>query len=377
MPYTERARLYQKIEALRGRPLVVYATSSRRNAAGQIDAEAVPQFAKQLLAIPKNQDHLDIFLASESGDALAAGRMISLLRERFKKIGVLLPYSTGEAATLFTLAADEIFMHPFAALAPITSSLSFEKRNFNRGLQEDEGRWDVAEVRHFFEFVKMEIGEAHERNVEQALKTICAEAGALPLGAALRRARSVLALSEKLLNRHLHDKSRVGMIAAAMNSAFSENCHALGRQEVQELGLPVIPSSEELEDLLWQIWQDVEEEMKCNKPFDALELIFRNSEAAALISPVMQVQWPAHAPAEMAPQIYGNVLPQVKIAPAPSVDYNLLQATLESVRCKSEFRTHGKISAARKPDMSLATGNVRISAGWKFSKSLEAPAKNG
>ncbi len=44
---------------------------------------------------------------------------MSLLRERFKKVSVLIPYVAYSAATLLALGADEIVMHPFSNLGPV------------------------------------------------------------------------------------------------------------------------------------------------------------------------------------------------------------------------------------------------------------------
>ncbi len=377
MPYAERAKLYQKIEALRERPLLAYVTSSRRNAAGQIDADVLPQFAKQLLAIPANHDHIDLLLASEAGDAIVAWRVMGLVRERFAKVAVLLPEAASGAAALLALGADEIVMHPFATLGPLTAPPVFPKRSEEQhnGQTVQEAAWGVEELRHFFKFVEARKEESPAGGWERALELVCKEAGAMAIGAALHRANVAATIGEKLLNCHL-DQSRAVEIAMALQSAFSYEGCVLNRREAQALGLPIVPPGTELQELLWQIWQDVEDEMKCHKPFDPLELVFRNSEAAALLGPVLQMQWPANALAETAQQVYGHILQQVRSVPIPAVDYSLFQALLESVRCKSEFRSQGKINAARQPDMSIAVNLARFTPGWRFSKNLDAPAEN-
>ena len=62
---------------------------------------------------------MDLLLVSNGGDPVVSWRIISLLRERFKKVGVLLPYQAYSAATLVALGADDIVMHPFSNLGPV------------------------------------------------------------------------------------------------------------------------------------------------------------------------------------------------------------------------------------------------------------------
>jgi ClpP class serine protease len=45
---------------------------------------------------------------STGGDALAAWKLMSVLRERFQHVSVLVPYMAFSAATIFALGADEI-----------------------------------------------------------------------------------------------------------------------------------------------------------------------------------------------------------------------------------------------------------------------------
>ena len=76
------------------------------------------EFIDQIDCI-KAGDSIDILLHSYGGDPLAAWKLMSVLRERFSDITVLVPFIAFSAATLFALGANEIFMHPHASLGPI------------------------------------------------------------------------------------------------------------------------------------------------------------------------------------------------------------------------------------------------------------------
>ncbi|MDR2943560.1 MAG: hypothetical protein LBU81_00460, partial [Methanosarcinales archaeon] len=56
-------------------------------------------------------------------------RIITILRERFEHISVVVPYVAFSAATILALGADEIIMHPYSNLGPVDPQLSIIKPN--------------------------------------------------------------------------------------------------------------------------------------------------------------------------------------------------------------------------------------------------------
>ena len=109
-----RLPIYKRIEEIRGCPLVAYVTSTRPNATGQMAMDAVPEILDQVLALPRDCKAVDLLVVSLGGDPTVAWRVMTLLRDRVKKVGVLIPQSAFSAATLLALGADEIIMHPFS-----------------------------------------------------------------------------------------------------------------------------------------------------------------------------------------------------------------------------------------------------------------------
>jgi hypothetical protein len=93
-------RIYRQIEEERGRPLITYATSSRPNAEGVIASDVIPEICRQILRIPSDKKVIDLLVVSRGGDPIVSWRIISLLRERFEKVNVLVPYEAYSAATL-------------------------------------------------------------------------------------------------------------------------------------------------------------------------------------------------------------------------------------------------------------------------------------
>jgi ClpP class serine protease len=102
MNLTDRISLYEEIEKIRERPLIVYSTSTRVGAAGMMAGDAVREFIDQIECIKENQT-VDVLINSSGGDALTAWKLMSVLRERFSRISVLDPYTAFSAATILLL----------------------------------------------------------------------------------------------------------------------------------------------------------------------------------------------------------------------------------------------------------------------------------
>jgi len=106
MSLRERVQLYRQVEDHRKRPLITYITSPRVGAEGQMGADMIPELLDQLPLIPQDQKFIDLLVVSMGGDPTVAWRVMSLLRERFDKITLLVPQAAFSAATLLALGAD-------------------------------------------------------------------------------------------------------------------------------------------------------------------------------------------------------------------------------------------------------------------------------
>ena len=156
MSLSKRIQLYKKIEQERGRPLIAYVTSQRANASGQMGADVVPEICDQVLALPQKTQAVDILIVSSGGDPMVAWRTISVLREKVKTIGVLIPQSAYSAATLLALGADEIVMHPCGNLGPLDPQITINHRDAkgnNEAIQ-----YSAEDLLAFLNFAKKEVG---------------------------------------------------------------------------------------------------------------------------------------------------------------------------------------------------------------------------
>jgi len=122
---------------------------------------------------------------------------------------------------------------------------------------------------------------------------------------------------------------------------------------------------EMLEKLMWQVWEDISEEMECNTPFNPLTVVLNDKEAAdKLLSPVPQINIPANLQPNVLQKVYNQVLQQIKIITVKPVEFELFLATLESIGYSSQYRIQGQIYAMRLPDTQIKYNVVHTSRKW-------------
>jgi len=271
MAYDSRIELYKKIEERRQKPLIVYATSIRSGTNASIAGDVIVEFINHIDLIPNEIDEIDLLIISNGGDPIAAWRIMSILRERFKKVSVLIPFVAYSAATLLALGVDEIVMHPYSNLGPVDPQIIVQRSTPDGS---DDFHLSSEDIRNFTEFVKNDFGVTEQRYVVQALDNLSKEVGVLPIGVAKRSNQLSISLGEKMLSMHMKDESKIHSIAKTLNSSYFHHGYAVSRKEAKEIGLNIADSDKEIESLIGKIWREISAEMKYEEHFDfAFELL--------------------------------------------------------------------------------------------------------
>lgn len=363
MAYEIRKNLFKSLEELRQRPVISYVTSSRINASGNMSSDVIPELIKQINLIEDTQKNIDILIVSNGGDPTVSWRIITMLRERFEKVGVLIPFAAYSAATLLALGADEIIMHPFSNLGPVDPQLHTIRK---KGADHEIINFGSEDLRHYLDFLKNDVGLSDQDQLQKSFELVCNEIGAIPIGISKRSFYLALSMGEKLLSLHLDDKNKAKVIAEALNTSFYHHGYPLGRKEAKDIGLPIVNGHNQVEDVIWNIWEDYENEMNCNSPFNPLEVIFSNEELANSINFVPQADIPMGLPPQVLQEAYNRVLQQLNVRILKPVEHSIFQAALESSRARSEYKTQLKIFAARQPDLKIAFSVESVKQGWNF-----------
>lgn len=366
MVYASRVELYKEIERLRGRPIISFVESLRRNAAGQMAQDVIPEFAKQIDQIPIDRKEIDLLVVSNGGDPTVSWRIISMLRERFEKVAILLPFNAYSAATLLALGADEIVMHPYSNLGPVDPQMTFIKRSTDpngQGRQETIA-FGAEDLRHYFDFVKKDAGITDQEQTAKAFELVTKDIGAISIGSAKRSSHLALSMGEKLLGLHMKDSSKVKLISNALSTSFYHHGYPVGRTEAKEIGLPVTEPPKELEKLLWSVWEDFEAEMQCKEPFNPLSIVLGDPNVSSQLVPIYAAM-PVNLPPQVALQAYNTILGQIQLRPCTPIEVEQFIAALESVHVCCQYRANIEITAARMPDMTLKVNAVPRSQRWK------------
>jgi hypothetical protein len=366
---SQRIERYRRIEEYRKRPLIVYATSTRQNASAMMAGDAVREFIDQVDAIPSGKNEkggrgVDILIHSAGGDALTAWKLMSILRERFERVGVLVPLSAFSAATVFALGADEIVMHPHASLGPIDPQISV------RGQDGTVRQFAYEDLGAFLRFLHQDVGLTEQVHISSLADRLFASVDPVLIGAAKRASDLSAEVGERLLKLHMKDDRRARQIAINLNKSFFAHGDAVSRSRAQTLDLPVAKTDPELEKLLWDAYLGIEGYMQLREPINPLDLFL--SRTGKQVGPV-QIQLPPNVPPQMAQQMTQQFLAATQV----EVPFRWVKALVESPRLASEVMNEGFIVGS--PQMATQLTVVDRGGAWKHvqvpTKQVEGPVK--
>lgn len=364
MEIQKRIEQYKAIEEARGRPLIVYATSTRANASAQMAGDAIREFIDQIDAI-NSTDAVDVLIHSTGGDGLTAWKLMSVLRSKFDEVGVLVPFQAFSAATIFALGANEIVMHPHASLGPIDPQITVRNSD-GTTLQ-----FAYEDVGAFLQFMVEEGKLTEQAYVSSVLEKLLSTVNPLSVGAAKRASDLSSDVGARLLTMHMssaEEKPRVTDIAKDLNKSFFAHGDAIPRDRARDLGLKIANSDEEMEALIWQAYLGIESFMELRQPYNDLDIFLSDKNAADSLKPLAPLQLPANAPQAVQQQAW-NAVAQTAITAAQQagheVPYSTVQAVIESPRCASEYRTDGTVGAVRVAGGQIQISKTQLKSCWR------------
>jgi len=368
MGYTERKELYKSFEEIRQKPLITYVTSIRDNMSAQMARDAIPPIIEQINKVPKEKKEVDFLIISNGGDPITALRIITILRERFGKISVVLPYVAYSAATILALGADEILMHPYSNLGPVDPQMLIQKPNAFG--QREQVQFSSEDIRNYIEFIRSDVGITDQAQLITAFNSLAADVGPINIGSSKRNQQLSLSLSTKMLETHLKDdKTKASSIAQALNISYYHHGYAVGRKEAKEIGLNVIFPEKELEDIMWSIWIDFCVEMKCNQAFDPISEVMNDPKAKQILSQIPVVVLPANTPAHLGDNIIGQIaLQNSKTVQQPSIELSLPIAVIESPQMAYVYNNQLNVVYWRDAQMALSFNCTAYSNGWEITQ---------
>ena len=231
MSWSDRAGLYEKIENLRGRPLLAYVTSKRDGASAHMASDAIPYLIEQLDNLPDKTEAIDLVIASYGGDPMVAYRIMSLIHQRVEKVSVLIPQSAYSAATLLALGAHEIVMHPNGHIGPVDMQIITPAKRFS-----------TEDIPAFLDFVRETLKITDQEHIRALFEITCKEVTSLGIGFTVRSSKLAVNLAERLLALHMtedEEKAKIPSIVENLSRKFQSHGYPVDRDEAIEIGLPV------------------------------------------------------------------------------------------------------------------------------------------
>ncbi|HOF40644.1 MAG TPA: hypothetical protein PLD73_11260 [Candidatus Hydrogenedentes bacterium] len=358
MGYEERKALYEKVEALRGRRLIAYVTSSRPNASASISSDAICEFIRHLEAIG-NTGEIDIIIVSNGGDPNAALRIVSLIKEKTGGFFVLIPYSAFSAATLIALGAKKIYMHPYGNLGPTDPQITNQQKNV---------QFSTEDLPALLKFARDDVRLTDQANLLEVFKLFCHEAGPMALGFAGRQSLLWNRVAEKLLASHMENKEKVSSIADSFSREYLHHGYSISPSEARDMGLPIEDNDPELDSLLWSIWLDLAEEMRNDEPFSPMEILWNDPNCAALFEPVPYLQMPAGVMPQLVQPVVEKWIQTHGIAEVPPSAFQMVAAIMENSLMSTHHVVEGQVFARRNPDLKIEVNCIQHKAKWQQRK---------
>ena len=288
---TQQARreLIAKIERRRKSKVIAYLTSLRQGVPAQMSEDAVRQLMNFLLRIKKRPvPRLDLFLASNGGNSVVPWRLVALMREYATEFNVLIPYRAYSAATILSLGADNIVMHPFAEMGPIDPTVSNDYNPIEGGTNRRLGI-SVEDVKAYVTFVKTTVGITEQQELGHALQLLASQVHPLALGNVERFLSQSRLVGKKILQTHMgpNQDAIINEIIENLASKLFFHGHPINRREARDhLQLKVIDPDPQLEADMWSLYEHYEAEFDGLKPFNPITTFnWHRAQAASMGQP--------------------------------------------------------------------------------------------
>lgn len=273
MPVAKRKALLEKIEAQRGSKALLYVTGDRQNMEAQIAHDAFDYFVHHLDKVWSSTAKISLLLHTSGGDTAAAWRLINLLRIFCDELEVIVPNKAHSAGTLISLGANRIVMTKQATLGPIDPSLSGPLAPAVPGNSNQRVPVSVEAVQGFIDLARNEMGIQNESALATILMNLAQQVHPLVLGQIFRSRNQIRSLAETLLKSHGVSDASMGKIVEFLCSESGSHDRTINRREARELGLTVENPSQELYEIVNELYEDFAADMELRSKFDPMTVL--------------------------------------------------------------------------------------------------------
>lgn len=286
MAKEQRAALIQEIEKATGSRILCYVTGDRRGLETRIANDVQPlihEHLRDIGVVPK----LNLFLYTAGGDALAGWGIVSLIREFCKTFGVVVPYRALSCGTLISLGADEVIMAKGAQLSPVDPSLASPYNPQAPSGQMQPGAVQllpvsVEDVMGYLKLAREEVGIKSDEGLAKIVGYLSDKIHPLALGAVYRSREQIAFLARKLLASHEKDKAKIEKMVDTLSRALPSHQYLITREEAKDIGIRVVESPGQSDELIWKLYKEYESLLELNKPYNPEEILGPNPSTVAV-----------------------------------------------------------------------------------------------
>jgi len=200
-----------------------------------------------------------------------------MIREFCSDFSVLIPYKAHSAGTMIALGADRIVMGKKAELSPIDPTLV---RAGKGEATVPPPEISVEDVSSYISFMRERANITDQSALAQVVSQLASNLTPLTLGSVNRQYSHIRLVARKLLTSRKEkiEESRIGSVIEALTEKMYSHGHAIGRMEATELGLPVDKPDDNLETLIWNLYQEYERLLQLAEPIDPEELFTKENK---------------------------------------------------------------------------------------------------
>jgi hypothetical protein len=127
----------------------------------------------------------------------------------------------------------------------------------------------VEDMIGFLDLARKEIGLKTEESLTSVLKILADKVHPLALGAVYRAREQTRDLAKRLMLTHSADEAKIDRITTRLTQELPTHNYLIGRVEALSLKLDVTEPTEEVDQLMWQLYKEYENWLKLTSPFSA------------------------------------------------------------------------------------------------------------
>mgnify|MGYP000592676900 CR=1 FL=1 len=296
MARPQRLAMMQEIARRRGSSAVLlYVTGDRENLSTRIAPDVVQVIYRHMEKIG-TRPTLDLFLYTRGGDVLTPWRLVNLFREYTSHFSVLVPFRAYSAGTLLCLGADEIVMGKMGELGPIDPSVINPFNPQDPASPSARLPVNIEDVYSYMALIAEKMGIYSEEATARAFLLLAEKIHPLALGNVHRNWLLIRSLANKMLGlrREKLPAEKVRNIVDALTEKLYAHNHMIARREAAEdIGLPVVYADNDLEKLMWNLYQDIAEELQMTKAFNPSEVLRGNRTEFEVASGLVESEYGA------------------------------------------------------------------------------------